>query len=46
MKAIEQKKADTLSDLSNPFKASGEKFETVLDLEAARHKITDFIEVD
>ena len=46
LKDIEQKKADTLSDLSNPFKASREKFETVLDLECAKHKITDFIEVD
>lgn len=46
LKAIEKKKADTLSELSNPFKASREKFETVLDLESARYKLIDFIEVD
>ena len=39
LQAIERKKADTLSELSNPFKASREKFETVLDLECAKHKI-------
>lgn len=44
--AVERKKAETLSELSNPFKAAREKIETVLDLECAKHKLTDFIEVD
>lgn len=46
LKAIEVKKAETLSELSNPFKAAREKFETVLDLEEAKSKLTDYIEVD
>lgn len=46
LKAIEQKKTETLSDLSNPFKAGREKHEIVLDLECAKAKITDYIEVD
>ena len=46
IKEIEKKKADTLSELSNPFKVAREKIETVLDLEAAKNKITDYIEVD
>ena len=39
-------KVDILSELSNPFKAAREKFETVMDLEVAKNKITDYIEVD
>ena len=46
LKKIEKMKAETLSELSNPFKASREKFEIVLDLEIAKNKITDYIEVD
>ena len=46
IKEIEKKKADTLSELSNPFKVAREKIETILDLEAAKNKITDYIEVD
>ena len=33
LKAMEVKKAETLSELSNPFKVSREKYETVIDLE-------------
>ena len=46
LKKIEKMKAETLSELSNPFKAAREKYETVIDLECAKYKITDFIEVD
>lgn len=43
---IEKMKAETLSELSNPFKVAREKIDTVLDLETAKNKITDYIEVD
>ena len=46
LKKIEYMKADTLSQLSNPFKAARDKFEIVLDLEVAKNKISDYIEVD
>ena len=46
LREIEKKKADTLSELSNPFKASRDKYETVLDLECARYKLTDYVELD
>ena len=36
LKAMEVKKAETLSELSNPFKVSREKYETVIDLECAK----------
>lgn len=39
-------KAETLSELSNPFKVVRDKIDTVLDLESEKNKITDYIEVD
>ena len=39
-------KVETLSELSNPFKVAREKVETVLDLEVAKNKITDYVEID
>ena len=32
--------------MSNPFKAAREKYETVVDLEVAKWKLTHFIEID
>lgn len=46
LKAMEVKKAETLSELSNPFKVSREKYETVIDLECAKWRLTHFVEVD
>lgn len=43
---VEDKKKDTLSELSNPFKAAREKYETVIDLEEAKWRITHFIEIE
>ena len=46
LKAIEAKKVETLSELSNPFRVARDKFETVIDLEVAKAKLTNLIEVD
>ena len=46
LKAIETRKAETLSELSNPFRVVREKFETVIDLEVAKAKLTNLIEDD
>ena len=43
---VEESKKETLSELSNPFKAAREKFETVVDLEDAKKRLTHFIELD
>jgi len=46
LQGIEEKKKETLSELSNPFKAAREKYETVIDLEVAKSKLRHFIEID
>ena len=46
LKKIEEIKLDTLSDLSDPWKATREKLDTIIDLEVQKYKIIDYVEVD
>ena len=46
LKKIEEIKEDTLSDLSDPWKATRKKLDTIIDLEAQKYKIIDLVEVD
>ena len=46
LKKIEDIKTDTLSDLSDPWKATRKKLDTIIDLEAQKYKIIDLVEVD
>ena len=46
LKKIEDIKADVLSDLSDPWKATREKLDTIIDLEVQKFKIVDYVEVD
>ena len=46
LKLVEEKKKETLSELSNPFKVAREKFETVVDLEVAKWRLTHFIVIE
>ena len=46
LKKIEEIKADVLSDLSDPWKATRERIDTIIDLEVQKYKIIDYVEVD
>ena len=46
LKKIEDIKVDVLSDLSDPWKATREKIDTIIDLEVQKYKIIDYVEVD
>ena len=46
LKKIEEIKVDVLSDLSDPWKATREKIDTIIDLEVQKYKIIDYIEVE
>ena len=46
LKKIEEIKLDTLSDLSDPWKATREKLDTIIDLEVQKYKIIDYVEVE
>ena len=46
LKKIEEIKEDTLSDLSDPWKSTRKKLDTIIDLEAQKYKIIDLVEVD
>ena len=46
LKKIEAIKTDVLADLSDPWKATREKLDTIIDLEVQKFKIVDYVEVD
>ena len=46
LKKIEEIKVDVLSDLSDPWKATREKLDTIIDLEIQKYKLIDYVEVE
>ena len=46
LKKVEDIKLDVLSDLSDPWKATRERLDTIIDLEVQKQKMIDYVEVD
>ena len=46
LQKVEEMKLETLSDLSDPWKVTREKLDTIIDLEVQKCRLIDYVEVD